>query len=266
MSIVARVPDDIWYLVIDSCDAESFKEELPRQGCRLDTLRACALTCRRWLPRSQLNLYSTVSFTRHAQVDMFLSTINARPDLADYTHTLLMRTYHRGDRFRQLTPEYIPFARRELLRKLRNVRSLFVDMAIWKSYPPGYAREVARYSITHLHILISQHQYPPSLYRFVQAFKNLERLSIAAAKLHPDIPTDPGPLCTKVSIDISPKNLCTSLRVLDVNIPALMYMAHLSQYLLSAPAVDLVIRWKGHPLEPLYPDSHFLCSWTGSNA
>ncbi|KAI0355245.1 hypothetical protein OH77DRAFT_354465 [Trametes cingulata] len=252
MSTAARVPDDIWDLVIDSCDAESFQKELPRQCCRLDTLRACALTCRRWLPRSQFNLYSTVSFTAYAQVDMFLSTINARPDLADYTHTLLMRHYHRSHAYRQTT-EYIPIARRELVRKLRNVQTLFVDMAIWASYPPGYAREVARYPVTELHIGIEARQSPTSLHRFVQAFRNLERLSIAAPKLQSDIPTDPAQLCTKVSIAISLKNLCTSLRVLDVNIPALMYMAHLGKHLLSAPVVDLVIRWEGRPWGALYP-------------
>ncbi|KAI0772324.1 hypothetical protein BD413DRAFT_39871 [Trametes elegans] len=160
-----RLPDELCELVIDHCSRGIDTPDLISDSHSV--LRACCLTCRAWLPRSRLQLYSCIRFRRHDQVDAFLETITALPFLGNHAEQLSVSPDI-------ATEAYIPFARTELVQRLRRVRTLVLFVS-WDKYPPGYHALAAQYPITELHLLVSFRR-ESDLFRVLSAFRNVERL------------------------------------------------------------------------------------------
>ncbi|KAI0363696.1 hypothetical protein BV20DRAFT_975369 [Pilatotrama ljubarskyi] len=154
-----------------------------------ETLKACSLTCRDWLYRSRHHIYSVVVFRRYDHVASFLATVDAQPFLADHTRVLWIQVAHHYGHMRQvkLPPGldgYIPFARKDLVQRLRNVRTLILDVP-WNRYPPGYHHSAGRYPITDLY-LINEFPSPTSLFPLLRSFRNLDRLHMLPHGWHLD--------------------------------------------------------------------------------
>jgi len=77
-----RLPTETCEHIIDFCAYDSWLY------CRPQTLRACALTCRAWLPRSRFHLYRGISLCNASHYHNFLSTVKANPLLSTFVHEL----------------------------------------------------------------------------------------------------------------------------------------------------------------------------------
>ncbi|KAI0651046.1 hypothetical protein C8Q79DRAFT_6512 [Trametes meyenii] len=167
-----RLPPEIWELVLDYCRGEisldsSFIEmRLEPVFDTYATLCACCLVSRAWLPRGRLNLYSTVIFQHFAQVERLLAALSRHPFLADHVHTLCVY----ADNI------YIPFARSELVRQLRCVRTLVLNLD-WRLYPPQYLHCAAQYPITELYYW-GKFRTTADICRVLYAFPNISCLSL----------------------------------------------------------------------------------------
>ncbi|KAI0640799.1 hypothetical protein C8Q79DRAFT_1015021 [Trametes meyenii] len=190
----SRLPDEVGEQVIDWCHRAIYSAIwIPEVQAVYDVLRACCLTCRTWLPRSRLNLYSVIMLRTYDQVGLFLKTIIAHRFLADFAHTLHVRYYYTSDsdmpvQEAECKPEdgcgYVPFAHPELVRNLRNLRSLVLGpVLMWDAFPPDYHRLIAGWSITELR-LSAWFQTLTHLFHLVWAFPNLERLHLVRLLFH----------------------------------------------------------------------------------
>lgn len=128
-----RLPVEVWEIVIDfACSDDNYR--------RYDTLRACALTCRAWLPRSRVNLFRRVRFRRPNQVNRLLHLISDYPVLADNVlelHVTPAETHKHG---------WFPFANAPLVQKLKNVRKLRLSEVQWNALPPTYYTFIGKYA------------------------------------------------------------------------------------------------------------------------
>ncbi|KAI0673233.1 hypothetical protein C8Q78DRAFT_710390 [Trametes maxima] len=167
-----RLPPEMWEFILDHCRGEislnsSFVEmRLEPVFDTYATLCACCLVTRAWLPRSRLNLYSTVIFQHFAQVERLLAALYRHPFLADHVHTLCVYADN----------VYIPFARSELVRRLRCVRTLVLNLD-WRLYPPQYLHCAAQYPITEL-CYWGKFRTTADICRVLHAFPNVVCLSL----------------------------------------------------------------------------------------
>ncbi|KAI0641940.1 hypothetical protein C8Q79DRAFT_1013843 [Trametes meyenii] len=210
--VTATLPNEVWDDVIDYCRSRStgffFGTSETPLGLSYDVFRTCCLTCRAWVPRSRRNLYTILRFRRAFQVDTCFATITAHPFLADYVRVIWADSQE----------EYIPFARTDMVLKLRNVQSLMLD-GDWKPYPPNhrYHELAARYPITHL-TLGAQFQVKElvaDLFRLIWAFDSLQNL-------HLDVDTEgyniTGAESFKISALAERRGRCRALKVLELGV------------------------------------------------
>lgn len=162
----SRLPLEICELILDACGCEFYIR------LRYDTLRACALTCKPWHPRSRYNLLHRVSFRRPQQVDRFLSTITANPALADLVqelHVTPADAHHHG---------FFPIANPQLVTKLRRVRQLALRQFDWDTFPPIYHVFVGKYNtVRSLEISNIVFHSPRDLVQLVRFLPALNQLS-----------------------------------------------------------------------------------------
>ncbi len=176
----ALLPIDVCERIIDSCNS------CPRffYPQHLADLGACALTCQDWLPRSRLNLYSSVRLRNARQLYAFLNTIAAHPFLADFVQELVVGRS-------TMTPDnpserYLPFAHAALVSALRGVRRLHLCHYQWQAHHPRYIQLAARYPIVELSLLGGTYQTLADVFRVVWAFEHLQVLRLSIAELSKD--------------------------------------------------------------------------------
>ncbi|KAI0350526.1 hypothetical protein OH77DRAFT_1064180 [Trametes cingulata] len=210
-----RLPDDVYEVIIDHCDPERW-DPYDRNPSPTKTLLSCALTCQKWLRRSRFNLYSAIYFRRFEQVNQYLSTITSKPFLADFALMLVISPRRAAPlRDGRPTGEYIPFARKELVRRLRNVSTLVLDNRTHglESLPPTYLQWAARYPITKLHIY-GGFTHAATFCRFLWAFRNLQYLQIQGES--PDWRGLSDHVEHRIITASKLQNRCTSLRCLEL--------------------------------------------------
>lgn len=176
----------------------------------LNDLRACALTCRNWLPRSRLNLYRCVWFQERCQLERVSQNIADHPFLAEFVQELFLgrplkenpeQGHHTGaleirapaSRFQRdlkltsakkpMKDHYIlPFAEDALVRALRNVRILTLSHFPWHALHHRYHETAAQYRIVELNIIGACFKTLPDLLRVVWAFRHLRTLRLIDIK------------------------------------------------------------------------------------
>ncbi|RPD71940.1 hypothetical protein L226DRAFT_573605 [Lentinus tigrinus ALCF2SS1-7] len=167
----SRLPLELCELILDACGREFYVR------LRYDTLRACALTCKSWHPRSRYNLLHRVSFRRPQQVDRFLSTITADPTLADLVHELHVTP---ADAHRH---GFFPIANPRLVTKLRGVHELALRQFNWDTFPPIYYVFVGKYnSVQRLLISNIVFHSPRDLVHLVRYLPKLNELSCGVVR------------------------------------------------------------------------------------
>ncbi|CAL1702697.1 unnamed protein product [Somion occarium] len=84
------LPIEIIELVIDFCAAypTSFGNAEELHEDRRETLRACALTCKTWLPRSRFNLFRHVEISPEHSSGILLDTLRTNPHCASNVRVL----------------------------------------------------------------------------------------------------------------------------------------------------------------------------------
>ena len=82
---LCTLPVENWEQIIDSCNVprDEFVHRPPtRRPTTYAILRACALTCKAWCPRSRRNLFRYVELNSEAQVNLLIRTLAEEPFLA----------------------------------------------------------------------------------------------------------------------------------------------------------------------------------------
>ncbi|TFK84529.1 hypothetical protein K466DRAFT_601917 [Polyporus arcularius HHB13444] len=162
----SRLPLELCELILDASGCEFYVR------LRYDTLRACALTCKGWHPRSRYNLLHRVSFRRPQQIERFLSTITANPALADLVHELHVTP---ADAHRH---GFFPIANPQLVTKLRNMRHLALRQFNWDTFPPIYYVFVGKFNlVSSLQISNIMFHSPRDLVHLVRYLPKLNQLS-----------------------------------------------------------------------------------------
>lgn len=118
----SRLPIEVCECVIDECFG--FK---PWNG-RYDTLRACALTCSAWRPRSRYNLYHELRVWDSKAAGLIVDTLTARPELAGYVKTINISV-----------EAYAPLTQILSLPQLQKCQKLGIDIGC-RRFPPRYVQ------------------------------------------------------------------------------------------------------------------------------
>ncbi|KAI0689211.1 hypothetical protein C8T65DRAFT_673207 [Cerioporus squamosus] len=167
----SRLPLEVCETVIDACGCEDYLR------LRYDTLRACALTCKGWHPRSRYNLLARVRFRRPHQVERFLDTIVADPPLADLVHELHItpaEAHHHG---------FFSIANPSLVKRLHGLRKLVLGQFDWNSFPPFYYALIGKFnSVSTLEVSNIVFHSPGDLVRLVWSLPKLNELTCGLNK------------------------------------------------------------------------------------
>lgn len=207
-----RLPTEVCERIIDFTSYGRSRFHFPSY---LGDLRACALTCRKWLPRSRLNLYRCVWFQERRNLERVSQAIANHPFLAEFVQELILgnpnpgcashRThdpgsiafkFFRAELVQELISgnpalisleeprkdQYIPFASDTLVRALQNVRVLTLSHFHWHALHPRYHETAAQYSIVELNIIGGCFNTFPDLLRVVWAFHHLRTLRLIDVK------------------------------------------------------------------------------------
>lgn len=78
----SRLPIEVCERVIDECFYFDWRPD------RNETLRACALTCSAWLPRSRYNLYHELRVRDSKSAGSIVDTLTARSELAEHVRVI----------------------------------------------------------------------------------------------------------------------------------------------------------------------------------
>ncbi|PCH34134.1 hypothetical protein WOLCODRAFT_22481 [Wolfiporia cocos MD-104 SS10] len=140
--MAANIPPEVFELIIDCVGFTN----LPTQS-----LLACALVRRSWLPRSQRNLWRVVTFGKDRQLHLFHVALKAHPGNAELVRELNIvwrRTWDKGTLQRILN---FPFV---LARRLPNLQSIAVHSALQERTPilmtPKFFVALGEFSVCHL--------------------------------------------------------------------------------------------------------------------
>ncbi|KAI0675521.1 hypothetical protein C8Q78DRAFT_988102 [Trametes maxima] len=237
--VTPTLPNEVWDDVIDYyCGrvTESVGSFVGKSGAppvSYDTLRTCCLTCRAWLPRSRRNLYTILRFWRADQVGICFATITAHPFLADFVQAIWTDSQE----------EYIPFARTDMVFKLRNVQYLVLD-GDWRPYPPNrrYHELAARYPITHLAIgaQFQAKELVADLFQIIWAFTGLE-------SLHLDVDAEgcniTGADSFRISALAERRCRCKALKVLELSDRLVPWTNFPPRLAFSTTIVELSLQW-----------------------
>ncbi|KAI0636089.1 hypothetical protein C8Q77DRAFT_614226 [Trametes polyzona] len=132
------LPIEVCECVIESCTDAYPLEWYP-------TLRACALTCSVWLPRSQATLYKVVIVDGNRPLAALLKTVSIRPGLLTLVRSLLLFvTSHPRDHMHSPWPgTYMPYAQCLRLCPLAvNCTHLRVECYDGDAYHPLHFRNI----------------------------------------------------------------------------------------------------------------------------
>lgn len=116
----SRLPIEVCERVIDEC----FDFDWPDR----ETLRACALTCSDWLPRSRYNLYHELRIQDSEAAGSIVDTFTARPELAEHVRVICMLCYY----------HYVPCTQVLSLPSLKKCQRLEMNIFPLDGFPPRY--------------------------------------------------------------------------------------------------------------------------------
>ncbi|KAI0357764.1 hypothetical protein OH77DRAFT_1297995 [Trametes cingulata] len=118
-------PIEVCERIIDCCF--DFRDHWDKY----DALRACALTCSAWLPRSRYNLFYKVLLDCREKCDQYLAVVAEHPERARWVRVLeISATIH-----------YCPISQLIAPHRHANCHELLLWVA-WKSFPPHYIYKV----------------------------------------------------------------------------------------------------------------------------
>ncbi|TBU31006.1 hypothetical protein BD311DRAFT_163329 [Dichomitus squalens] len=166
-----KLPVERCEQIVDLCNfphREFVNKPATRRPSTYATLRACALTCKAWYPRSRLNLLRIVELSTERQVDLLIRTLTAQPFLAD----LVIELEHY--RPPGSLNNYVPLSRSPLPQILQNCRSLVFPLL--KSHHITYTRSLPFFAhITRLEIAIDGHTIS-TLLHLIWSFPDIQHL------------------------------------------------------------------------------------------
>lgn len=211
----AYLPIELCELIIDLVEPHNFDDFAIyyNTSMRYRSLRAYALTCSAWLPRSRHNLYRYIRFTKMAQVDSFIDTITTTPFLADLAQVL---------RIRLRKKIYLPFAQTFLVKSLHNLRILLFNYEgsfAWNTaYPQNYHTLIARYPITTL-ILEGGDRSLPDVLRLIWSMPTLLTLRLDLdINVKGKSPLPAGGIVSPVLCAMRREKVCTQLTTLHFGV------------------------------------------------
>lgn len=209
-----RVPIEVCERIIDLRTTYGGRSRISRCPRYLDDLRACALTCRDWLPRSRFNLFRCVRIRKHEKLKSLAKTITDHPFLAEFVRELYLgrlvdeelepndysdawlinllesldleddsAVYGASMKRCRDSANYLPFADEPLVGALHNVRIITLSSFDWHALHPMYHEVAARYPIVELNIVDGQFRALPDLLRVIWAFRGLQALNLVDVKL-----------------------------------------------------------------------------------
>ncbi|KAJ2985769.1 hypothetical protein NUW54_g10039 [Trametes sanguinea] len=187
------------------------------------TLLACALTCREWLPRSIFNLYSVcVVLEDSKSVDRLVDLMAVRPHLAGFVRILWVSPEEfRSPRNLLGLPleQYIPFARAELVHKLRNLHTIaYLGRFRWP-YPGSCNLRIAQYRSLRTLYLDSRFPSPVEMFRLIWTLEGLRHLHLHRARFDscPDASGSLGPAYERLQYLAVRRPRCKSLESLMID-------------------------------------------------
>lgn len=118
----SRLPIEVCERIIDECSDFDWID------CP-NTLRACALTCSQWLPRSQYNLYHELGLEDSEAAGSIVDTFTARPELAEHVRVI------------GIWPSdcYVPLTQLLSLPSLKKCQRLEMNIDL-TNFPPRYVQ------------------------------------------------------------------------------------------------------------------------------
>ena len=120
----SRIPLELCELIVDyTCDLDYNRPP------DYTSLKACALTCSAWVPRTQKNLYRHIWLPFPQSADRLDRTLRAMPHLGNFARQL---TVGEGK-----SPRYISFARGVFMRLFKKVQYLDLRLSL-RQYSPQY--------------------------------------------------------------------------------------------------------------------------------
>ncbi|KAI9065008.1 hypothetical protein FKP32DRAFT_540742 [Trametes sanguinea] len=218
---------DLWEEVIDFCVPPLLGFFANRRRLRHSvvesaaTLLACALTCREWLPRSIFNLYSVcVVLEDSRSVDRLVDIMTVRPHLAGFVRILWISPEEfRSPRSRLSFPleQYIPFARAELVHKLRNLHTIaYLGRFRWPC-PGSCNLHIAQYRSLRTLYLDSRFPSPVEMFRLVWTLEGLRHLHLHRARLDSCPDGSLVPACQRLQDLAARRPRCKSLESLMID-------------------------------------------------
>ncbi|KAJ3014307.1 hypothetical protein NUW54_g1339 [Trametes sanguinea] len=228
-----RLPMDLCEDIIDLCAAPTVYpivedyllwHYLPEAA---KTLKACALTCHDWLPRSIYSYYAgCITFQDTKDVDRLIAVIARHPCVASFVRILWVQSMGLVARSRLHAymddvgeSVYVAFARTDLVQNLKNLHTIVYHGASQWPYPTFYNLHFARYpSLTTLR-LSSAFRTPLDLCRLVWALDKLQALHLHNVRFDPRLYDEQDPAYARLESLAARKPRCTSLRALFLEAP-----------------------------------------------
>lgn len=127
----SRLPIEVCERVIDECFYFDWRPDRK-------TLRACALTCSDWLPRSRYNLYHGLYLKDSKSAGSIVDTLTGRPELAE--HVRLINIWPRHC--------YVPLTEVLSLLSLKKCQILEMNIGPLDGFPPRYVQNCLFPSLT----------------------------------------------------------------------------------------------------------------------
>ncbi|KAI0357797.1 hypothetical protein OH77DRAFT_1300980 [Trametes cingulata] len=191
-------PIEVCERIIDCC----FHPQYPHSR-GYATLKACALTCSAWLPRSRYNLFYKVDLGCREQCDQYLAVIAEHPERAGWVRVLAI---YAKDRV------YWPLSQLIAPHRHANCHELFLWVA-WTSFPPHYVYKVMGpllrrcANITKLEMHITSFLTFSEMSCIVLSIPQLQTLHIFGK---------PGSLWSRIHGQPKRRQSCTSLTELNI--------------------------------------------------
>ncbi|OSC97276.1 hypothetical protein PYCCODRAFT_1149908 [Trametes coccinea BRFM310] len=231
-----RLPKELWEHIIDHCVPPSLDLYSEKQDLRYSifessiTFLACALTCRDWLARSLVNLYSVcIILEDYKSVDRLVEIITMRPHFAPFVRTLWVSPeafIYPGSHLGHPVEQYIPFVRTELIHRLTNLHTIAYLGPYWWPYPAVYNLHIARYRSLKTLYLACWFRSPTEMFRLIWTLEKLQDLHLHSVQfdVYPQDSLDPTYERLRNLAIQRPR--CKSLESLMINVSGCAHPKH----------------------------------------
>ncbi|KAI0640696.1 hypothetical protein C8Q79DRAFT_1014918 [Trametes meyenii] len=207
----SRLPIELCERVIDFCANEYYLRH------RYPTLRACALTCTAWVPRSRCALLYDLRFRTELQVEHFVDIIKEHRDWAEYICILHITPAQ------ALEHGYLAFG--SLLHQLKesNVRALtlWLRQLDWRIFPPRYHTVLESFGKDTVRILVISNMIFANAAELVHLVLSLTGLREFHCRLVKFVRASPPVQCARAITQASRKRQKTPSNIHSVSLSSI---------------------------------------------